>query len=132
LPAGSPSGAPKAAESSSVDSFEQRNAAVASLAAGYEQLRDRVLAGQPDGWRLGHGVLAGQGMVAWIGAWTTFTSAPNAAAGTSAHDPSTAPTTPSLSTTTSTPSSPAPTALSSLPCAPQLVAVLTQMALAHT
>jgi len=88
-----------------------------------------VLAGQPDGWRLGHGVLAGKGMVAWIGAWTTVAPAP--AAGTSALDRSTAPTNPSLSATTFTPSSPAPAALSSLPCAAQLVAVLTQMALAH-
>lgn len=90
-----------------------------------------MLAGQPDGWRLGHGVLAGKGMVAWIGAWTTFAPAPEAAAGTSAPDPSTAATTPPLSTTTSTLTPPPPVALSSLPCAAQLVAVLTQMALAH-
>ena len=95
------------------------------MAEGYEQLRERVLAGAPDGWRLGHGVLAGKGMVAWIGAWTTF--APAWAAGTSARDPSTAPTTTSPSTLGSHPSA----ALSSLPYAGQLVAVLAQMALAR-
>jgi hypothetical protein len=73
-------------------------------------------------------VLAGKGMVAWIGAWTTLAPAP--AAGTSAPDP-TVPSTASLSTTTSTPSTDPSTALSSLPCAGQLVAVLAQMALAH-
>jgi hypothetical protein len=99
------------------------------LAESYEQLRERVLAGRPDGWRLGHGVLARKGMVAWIGTWTNFASAP--AAGTSALDPSTAPTTPSLSTTTSTPSTHPSAALSSLPYAGQLVAVLAQMTLAH-
>ena len=99
------------------------------MAEGYEQLRERVLAGAPDGWRLGHGVLAGKGMVAWIGAWTTF--APAWAAGTSARDPSTAPTTTSPSTTTSTLGSHPSAALSSLPYAGQLVAVLAQMALAR-
>jgi len=73
-------------------------------------------------------VLAGKGMVAWIGAWTTLASVP--AAGTSAPD-STAPTIPSLSAPTSTPSTHPSTALSSLPYADQLVAVLAQMALAH-
>ncbi len=96
----------------------------AGLVQGYEQLRKRVLAAGPDGWRLGHAVLAGKGMVAWIGAWTTLAPAP--AAGTSAPDPP-APTTVSLSTPSTDPS----TALSSLPCAGQLVAVLAQMALAH-
>jgi hypothetical protein len=91
-------------------------------------LRERVLAGRPDGWQLGYPVLASKGMVAWIGAQTTL--APAAAAGTSAPD-STAPTTLSLSTPTSTPSTDPSTALSSLPCAGQLVAVLAQMALAH-
>jgi hypothetical protein len=88
-----------------------------------------VLAGRPDGWRLGHAVLAGKGMAAWIGAWATL--APAASAGTSAPDPSTIPTTLSLPTTTSTPSTHPSAALSSLPYAGQLVAVLTEMALAH-
>lgn len=73
-------------------------------------------------------MLAGKGMVAWIGAWTALAPAP--AAGTSAPDPP-APTTLSVSTTTSTPSTPASVALSSLPHTGQLVAVLAQMALAH-
>lgn len=128
-PAGSPPGVGKAAESSPGDGAAGSTEA-AGLAAGYEQLRERVLAGQPDAWRLGYGVLAGSGMVAWIGARATPAPAP--AAGTTAHDPPTAPTTPSLSTTTSTPSTHPPAALSSLPCAGKLVAVLAQMALAHT
>jgi len=70
-------------------------------------------------------VLAGKGMVAWIGAWTTFV--PASAAGTSAREPSLTPSTPSPATSTPDPR----TALSSLPGAGQLVAVLTQMALAH-
>jgi len=74
-------------------------------------------------------VLAGKGMVAWIGAWTTF--APPPAAGTCAPESSTVPTNPSLTTTTSTPSTQTSAGLSSLPYAGQLVAVLTQMALAH-
>ena len=68
-------------------------------------------------------------MVAWLGAWTAFAQPP--AAGTCAPESSTAPTTPSLPTATSTPSPHASAALTSLPYAGQLVAVLTQMALAH-
>lgn len=123
-PAGSPPGARKAAEPNPSDVAASR-ADPASLTAAYEQLRARVLGGRPDRWRLGHGVLAGKGMVAWISAWTAF--APSPAAGTSAPDPSPAPTTPSLPTTSTYPSA----ALSSLPHAGQLVAVLTQMVLAH-
>jgi len=74
-------------------------------------------------------VLAGKGMVAWIGARATFPPPP--AAGTYAPESSTAPTTPSLPTTTSTPSTHTSAGLSCLPYAGQLVAVLTQMALAH-
>lgn len=74
-------------------------------------------------------MLAGKGMVAWIGARATFPPPP--AAETYAPDLSTAPTTPSLPTTTSTPSTHTSAGLSCLPYAGQLVAVLTQMALAH-
>ena len=35
----------------------------------YEQLRRRVLGGQPDGFRLGLAVLQRQGMAAWLRAW---------------------------------------------------------------
>jgi hypothetical protein len=98
----------------------------AALVAGYEQLRERVRSGRPDGWRLGHGVLAGRGMVAWITAWAAIAPAP--APGTPAPDPSSSSATRTPSTSTSGP----PTAaLSSLPGAGQIVAVLTQMALAH-
>ena len=40
----------------------------ALLRDGYEQLRERVLAGRPDGWRLGHALLARHGMAGWIAA----------------------------------------------------------------
>ena len=33
---------------------------------GYEQLRVRALGGQPDGWRLGLGVLQQRGVAAWL------------------------------------------------------------------
>jgi hypothetical protein len=33
---------------------------------GYEQLRARTLGGQPDGWRLGLGVLQQRGVAAWL------------------------------------------------------------------
>lgn len=98
----------------------------AALAVGYEQLRERVRCGQPDGWRLGHGVLVGRGMVAWIAAWAAI--APPPPAGTQAPDPPSAPSTLSMSASTPSPSDPA---LSSLPGSGQIVAVLAQMALAH-
>lgn len=107
----------------------------AALAAGYEQLRERVLSGRPDGWRLGHGVLTGRGMVSWITAWPAIAAPPATPAppaGTPAPDPPSAPSTRPLSTSTPDPPTPAPTpALSSLPGTGQIVAVLSQMALAH-
>lgn len=121
-PAGRPPGAPKAAEP--VDSPTPA-AEPAALAVGYEQLRERVLSGRPDGWVLGHRVLAGRGLVAWITAWPAIAPPP---AGTPAPDPPSAPSTRSPST--STPDAPT-AALSSLPGTGQIVAVLTQMALAH-
>jgi hypothetical protein len=33
---------------------------------GYERLRARALGGQPDGWRLGLGVLQQRGVTAWL------------------------------------------------------------------
>jgi hypothetical protein len=85
--------------------------------AGYEQLRERVLAGRPDGWRAGRAVLETRGMVAWLSAWAAAVPAP---AATTAPEQSLSASTPSLST-----------ALSSLPGAGRLVAVLAEMALAH-
>ena len=98
---------------------------MADLVSSYEQLRDRVVAGQPDGWRLGHGLLVGKGMVAWFGVCATFAPAP--VAGTAAPELASTSSTVSPSTNTAHPS-----ALPSLPNAGQLVAVLTQMTLAHT
>jgi hypothetical protein len=39
------------------------------LVERYEELRRRVLGGQPDGFRLGLAVLQRQGMIAWLRAW---------------------------------------------------------------
>lgn len=91
-----------------------------ALVEGYEAMRDAVVGGRAEGWRHGYGVLAGRGMVAWMGAWASLAPAP--AAGTPApSDPST----PSLC-----PPSTDPSALSSLP-AGEIVSVVAQMALAH-
>jgi hypothetical protein len=92
--------------------------------AGYEQLRERVLAGRPDGWRAGRAVLEARGMVAWLSAWAAAVPAP---AATTAPEQSLSASTPSLSASAKSPS----TALSSLPGAGRLVAVLAEMALAH-
>ena len=92
----------------------------AALRAGYEQLRERVLAGRPDGWRLGHTVLARRGMAGWIAAATAL--APTTPAGT-ARAGSTQP-------HSDSPACPA-AAVASVPGAGQIVAVLSEMALAH-
>jgi hypothetical protein len=44
----------------------------------YEQLRRRALHGEPEGWRLGLGVLCHRGVAAWLRAW--HTTAPTAIA----------------------------------------------------
>ena len=83
--------------------------------AGYERLRERVLAGRPDGWRLGHGVLAGKGVAGWIAACTALSAAP---------------------AVTVSAARPANVAVVQTGAghggADQLVAVLAEMALAHT
>ena len=93
-----------------------------ALVEGYEALRAAVVGGQAEGWRHSYGVLAAGGMVAWMAAWASLSSAP--AAGTPA--PSTEPSTPSPCSP-STDASP----LSSLPNAGKIVSVVAQMALAH-
>lgn len=75
---------------------------------GYERLRAAVLGGQPDGFRLGHGVLATRGLVAWM---RTASSLAVPAPSASSHPPA--------------------GEVVSLPGADQLVAVIAQMALAH-
>ncbi|MGH9187331.1 MAG: hypothetical protein ACRD0U_16190 [Acidimicrobiales bacterium] len=95
----------------------------AALSAGYEALRAAVLSGRPEGWHHGHGVLAREGMAAWMAAWAAL--APPLAAGTTASALSN----PSTPTTSS--SHPTTPALSSLPNAGEIVDVLAQMALAH-
>jgi hypothetical protein len=87
------------------------------LVDGYERLRERVLAGRPDGWRLGHGLLVGKGLAAWIAARTALAPAPRVRASADR---------------------PANVALLSARTGSgrfgvdQLVAVLAEMALAHT
>ena len=83
---------------------------VSALEAGYERLRAAVLGAAPDGFRLGHGVLATRGLVAWMHTAGSLAGAPPHASG-SAH--------------------PSPGEVVSLPGADQLVAVIAQMALAH-
>ena len=41
---------------------------------GYEQLRQRALSGDVDGWRLGLGVLQHRGVAAWLGVRTAMAS----------------------------------------------------------
>jgi len=83
-----------------------------ALRAGYERLREAVLAGRPDGFRLGHGVLATRGTVAWIAAATE--AAPSPPAGRETPEP--------LAGASSA---------AAAPGAGEIVAVLAQMALAH-
>ena len=82
------------------------------LREGYEQLRARVLAGRPDGWRLGHAVLARHGMAGWIAARAAVAWADR---------------------TGPTPIRPHQPARAPAPAADcgRIVAVLSQMALAH-
>jgi len=80
---------------------------------GYERLRERVLTGRPDGWRFGRALLAGKGVAAWITACGAFTPAPDPAGPTAWS------------------AQPAPPD-GARPSADQFVAVLAEMALAHT
>ena len=82
----------------------------AEVDASYERLRAAVLGGQPDGFQLGHGVLATRGVVAWIAAVSSL-------AGPA----------PSASERSDAPAG----EVVALPDAQQLVAVLAQMTLAH-
>ena len=66
-----------------VDGIEHRGA---EIDASYERLRAAVLGGQPDGFRLGHGVLATRGVVAWIGALSAL-RAPAPSANERPHPP---------------------------------------------
>lgn len=88
----------------------------------YEALRAAVVGGQAEGWRHGYAILAGQGVVAWMGAWASGAPAP--AAGTPA------PASTDLSTPSPCPPS-SDTPLSSLRNAGEIVSVVAQMALAH-
>ena len=91
-----------------VDGIEH---AGAELDASYERLRAAVLGGAPDGFRLGHGVLATRGVAAWMETVTSVGS-PTARSASERHHP------------------PAGEVVA-LPNAEKLVAVLAQMTLAH-
>ena len=82
----------------------------AELEASYERLRAAVLGGEPDGFRLGHGVLATRGVVAWIQALSAL-AAPAPTDSERSHPPA--------------------GEVLELPNAQQLVGVLAQMTLAH-
>jgi hypothetical protein len=103
------------------DGGGERRGDPAALRAGYERLRAAVLSGRPDGFRLGHGVLAARGMVAWMATLAALET-PAARPGTPAR--------PAGSPPAASPPPPAD-GLVSLPGADQVVAVLAQMALAH-
>ena len=107
-----------------VEPDERPGADPAALVAGYEALRSAVAAGAPEGWRLGHALLARRGMAAWMAAWTA--PGPALDAGTPAPDALSAPSIPSRPQPAAVPA-----ALTPLPRAGQIVAVLAQMALAH-
>ena len=53
----------------------QSRADAGALGAGYERLHSAVLSGGAGGWRLGHGVLATRGTVAWTAALGDFVRA---------------------------------------------------------
>jgi len=82
----------------------------AEIDASYERLRAAVLCGEPDGFRLGHGVLATRGVLAWIAALSSL-PAPAPRASERSHPPA--------------------GEVVALTNAQQLVGVLTQMTLAH-
>ena len=89
---------------------EDTEHAGAEIDASYERLRAGVRCGEPDGFRLGHGVLATRGVVAWIAALSSL-PAPAPGASERSHPPA--------------------GELVALPNAQQLVGVLAQMTLAH-
>jgi hypothetical protein len=53
------------------------------LVERYEQLRRRVLNGEPDGFRLGLAVLQRQGLAAWLRAWDDLGAVANPPTSTS-------------------------------------------------
>jgi hypothetical protein len=75
----------------------------------YEQLRQVVLGGHTEGWRHGLGVLTSRGLAGWMRAWTGPSPAPPPAP----------------------PALPGPSPAGT-DRAGEVIAVLTQMALAHT
>jgi hypothetical protein len=96
--------------------------------AGYERLREQVLAAQPDGWRRGWAVLARRGMAAWITTWAAVDGAADRH-GTAAANPRALP----LSTTPAKGGESSSPVCGSLPPAAtaDIVTVLAAMTLAH-
>jgi hypothetical protein len=103
---------------------------VGEHAARYEQARQVATGGGGEGWRHGLGVLATKGVAAWMGAWAAW--APGGARNQAGATPSQAE--PSSSNQTQkggeTDTGSACTSFPP-PAAKDVVAVLTQMALAH-
>ena len=89
----------------------QSGADAGAVSAGYERLRSAVLSGGVGGWRLGHGVLATRGTVAWIVAVGQVAPGRQPAAAAALSQPATS-------------------TAASLPGAGEIVAVLAQMTLA--
>jgi len=83
-------------------------------------MRAAVVGDRAEGWRHGYGVLAGRGMLAWMGAWASLAPAPAAET----------PAAPGRSTPSPCPAS-TPFMLSCLHNAGEIVSVVAQMALAH-
>jgi hypothetical protein len=98
--------------------------------ARYEQARQVAVSGGGEGWRHGLGLLATEGVAAWMGAWAAW--APGGARNQAGATPSQAE--PSSSTPTQkggeTETGSACTSLPT-PAAKDVVAVLAQMTLAH-
>jgi hypothetical protein len=82
----------------------------AELDGSYERMRAAVLSGAPDGFRLGHGVLATRGVVAWMQTVTAVSPPAAQAARERSH--------------------PLAGEVTALPNAQQLVGMLAQMTLA--
>jgi hypothetical protein len=105
------------------DAGSGRPADDAALRAGYERLRAAVLSSGADAWRLGHGVLAARGMVAWMAAFGAL--APSTAAGDARERGGAGRAGSRVGA-----SSPPAAAVVPLPAAGEVVAVLAQMTLA--
>lgn len=93
--------------------------AATALVEGYERLRAQAMAGQAGSWRLGHGLLLGKGLAAWLAVCAATLNSTAAA------------TPPSRGAAATTVPETSVAALGGAPAA-ALVSVLAQMALVHS